>query len=82
MSKRRRAFAIILTIFMVLGVFSGGGYRLAAAEAENDDSEGKTEIVDDFNKGRTSNWSWSGGWKYDEKVELEAVSFLDEQVLQ
>lgn len=83
MKKRYGKFAIILAVFIILSAFTGSGCHLAnASEADTSEAEGKTEIVDDFENGKVSNWVWGGGWKYDEKVELEAVSFLDEQVLQ
>lgn len=83
MKKGYKIFAIILAAFIILSAFSGSGCCLVnASEANTSDAEGRTEIVDDFENGKVSNWVWGGGWKYDEKVELEAVSFLDEQVLQ
>lgn len=83
MKKGYRVFGVILVAFIVLSGFLGSGHGMVyGSETEKFDSEGRTEVVDDFERGRVNNWSWSGGWKYDEKVELEAVSFLGEQVLQ
>lgn len=77
----------LVIIFLVLGMLattfpgsSSGNIIVAASEVN--ELEGSTEIVDDFENGKVSNWTWGGGWKYDEKVELAAVSFQDENVLQ
>lgn len=83
MKKGCRIFPVVLAVCMVISVFSGSGYQnVHGSETEESDSEGRTEVVDDFERGGVNNWSWSSGWKYDEKVEMETVSFLGEQVLQ
>lgn len=83
MKKGYKIFPIVLAALVAISAFSESGYQIVhGSETQESDAEGRTEIIDDFERGRVSNWSWSGGWKYDERVELEAVSFLDEQVLQ
>ena len=77
MKKGYKIFPIVLAALVAISAFSESGYQIVhGSETQESDAEGRTEIIDDFERGRVSNWSWSGGWKYDERVELEAVSFL------
>ena len=83
MRVKRKTIAIALTVVItVSALFGNGAENKAAYAAETGSSEGNSEAVDDFENGKVSNWVWSGGWKYDDKVELAAVEFLDEHVLQ
>lgn len=83
MKTRCKTAAIILAAALLSSALFGNGIEnemVLASEAGS--SEGGTELVDDFENGKVSNWVWSGGWKYDDKVELSAVVFQEEQVLQ
>lgn len=83
MKIKSRLIIGILMFTMITAMFSGtGAGNVIAAASEVNESEGSTETVDDFENGKVSNWTWGGGWKYDEKVELSAVTFQNENVLQ